>query len=520
MPCAGSTGDLLMKENRNRYFIINFAASILSSVLSYGMNFFLTPYMVNSVGSEAYGFVSLANNMVNYASIVTVALNSVAGRFITIKIHEGKESEANTYFNSVFWANMILALASLFVFLPLVWNLELWINIPNRLTKSVKMLFLFVAFNFLITVVGNVFSVAAFVKNMLYLSSLGNCLVALLRVVLLVVTFNIFPANIAYISIVATFCSIALLCYNVAVTKLLLPKICIHWHSISIASIKEMLSAGIWSSVTKLSQVLSDGLDLLICNLGVSSYAMGQLSIAYTIPNILSGILSILTSLFNPQQTYYYARKETDNVIRELKVNMKLSGFFVSIIFSEIVVYGYEFFLLWVPGENIPMLYALSCISIVAVLVSGVTSALNSVFLLTNHLKTNSLVWLGVSCIDAVLVLILVQFTSLGVYAVAGVSKVVGMIVNFVYTPIYASKCLHISKKTFYPMLITYMLDSALMLALFFGLKHILFPVSGPGLFLANCAILCVVGCGLNYYLFLNKADRRRMKNAFLRRKE
>ena len=509
-----------MKENRDRYFIINFAASIMATVLSYGMNFYLTPYLVSTVGSEAYGFVSLANNMVNYASIVTGALNSVAGRFITIKIHEGKEAEADIYFNSVFWANLLLAFVSLFLFLPLIWKLELLIQIPENLTASVKLLFVFVVFNFLATVVGNVFSVAAFVKNRLYLSSLGNCVSAMARVAFLAFFFGVFPANIAYISLTATLCSVGLIYYNSIVTKKLLPGLSVRRKAVSFASIKEMLAAGIWSSVSRLSQVLADGLDLLICNLGVSAYAMGQLSIAYTVPTILSGMISILTSLFHPQQTYYYARGDTGRVILEMKRNMKFCGFFVSIIFAGAIAYGQEFFSLWVPGENIPMIYALSCISIVSVLASGVASALNSVFLITNHLKVNSLVWLGVSCFDAVVVVALVQLTGFGVYAVAGVSRVVGLIVNFIYTPLYASKCLNAAKRTFYPLLVGYVLDSMLLLAMFFLLKGALAPVEGILSFVVNALCLGGVGCIWNYFIFLDKEDRKRMKKIFLRRQE
>lgn len=508
-----------MKEKtRDSYFIINLIASILASALSYGISFFLTPYMVKSVGSEAYGFVGLANNMVNYASIVTIALNSVAGRFITIKIHEGRNREANSYFNSVFWADMLLALISLVFFVPLIWRLEYIIHIPENLTSSVKLLFLFVVINFLITVVSNVFSVAAFVKNMLYLSSIGNCASALLRVVLLITLFGIFPANIAYISIAASIGSIALAVYNSIVTKRLLPVVKLRLYEISLASIKEMLAAGIWSSVIKLSQVLSDGLDLLICNLGVSSYAMGQLSIAYTIPTIISGIIGILTSLFNPQQTYYYARGETEHVIRELKTNMKFCGFFVSILFVGIIVYGYEFFSLWVPGENIRMIYMLSCLSIVSVLVSAAISALHSVFLLTNKLKVNSLIWFGVSCLDAFIVIFLLQTTDLGVYAVAGVSKIVGILVNFFYTPIYASKCLSVPKKTFYSTIVAYMLDTVLLLAMSFLIKQMLFPVENILYFVGDCILLGMAGCVWNYMVFLNKEEKARMKQTLFRK--
>lgn len=509
-------GVKVMKEKtRDSYFLINFIASIIASVLSYGISFFLTPYMVNTVGSEAYGFVSLANNMVNYAAILTIALNSVAGRFITIKIHEGKEKEANADFNSVFWADIIIALVLFSSFVPIVYKLEYLINIPENLVESVKLLFIFVFINFLITVIGNVFSVATFVKNILYLSSLGNCICAMLRVALLVFLFGVFPVNIAYIGITATVCSITLTLYNVIVTRKLLPMIRIDLHVVSFAKIKEMFAAGIWSSVTKLSQILSDGLDLLICNLWIGPYAMGQLSISYTIPTIFSGVLCVFNSLFCPQQTYYYAKEEIENVINELKFNMKFSGFFVSILFAGVIVYGYDFFALWVPGENISMIYVLSCISIVSVLASGIMSSLGNVFLLTNNLKVNSLVWMGVGCFNAIAVVILVQFTDLGVFAIAGVSKVVSICVSITYIPIYAAICLKIPRRTFYPLIIGYVLDTMLLVIVFFFLKKLLLPADTVLRFILDCIVVGVFGSILNYIFLLNKKEKIRMKSLY-----
>ena len=46
----------------------------LSVVISYLINFFLTPFITDNIGMGAYGFVSIANNVVTYAGIITVAL--------------------------------------------------------------------------------------------------------------------------------------------------------------------------------------------------------------------------------------------------------------------------------------------------------------------------------------------------------------------------------------------------------------------------------------------------------------
>ena len=91
----------IKRMSESRQLIINLIASIVATVVNYGISLLFTPYLVRTAGGEAYGFVSLANNMVNYASIVTIALSSVAGRFIAIEVHKGNQEKANIYFNSV-----------------------------------------------------------------------------------------------------------------------------------------------------------------------------------------------------------------------------------------------------------------------------------------------------------------------------------------------------------------------------------------------------------------------------------
>lgn len=56
------------------------AASLLSCLVSLGISFLITPTVIYKLGSEAQGFVTMANNFVSYAAIAAMALNSMAGR--------------------------------------------------------------------------------------------------------------------------------------------------------------------------------------------------------------------------------------------------------------------------------------------------------------------------------------------------------------------------------------------------------------------------------------------------------
>lgn len=74
--------------NNKKSLFINMIATTLAFVINAVISFIITPYLVKILGDEAYGFIGLANNFVSYASIITVALNSMAARFITIEIHK------------------------------------------------------------------------------------------------------------------------------------------------------------------------------------------------------------------------------------------------------------------------------------------------------------------------------------------------------------------------------------------------------------------------------------------------
>ena len=79
-----------MKErSANRQLAINMIASLSTFAVGLGVRFFLTPYIVGTLGREAYGFIGLSADILSYTGLVTIALNSMAGRFVTIKYAAG-----------------------------------------------------------------------------------------------------------------------------------------------------------------------------------------------------------------------------------------------------------------------------------------------------------------------------------------------------------------------------------------------------------------------------------------------
>ena len=90
------------KENKKIGTTMSFG--VIPVALSIGINFTLTPYITNSVGTEAYGFVSLAKSFTSYANIFMVALNSYAARYLSIAYINKKEKDFERSF--YYWLDM------------------------------------------------------------------------------------------------------------------------------------------------------------------------------------------------------------------------------------------------------------------------------------------------------------------------------------------------------------------------------------------------------------------------------
>ena len=179
----------------------------------------LTPYIVKYVGEEAYGFVGLANNFTGYATIITTALNSMAGRFITLSIHRGEHEDTSKYFTSVVMANLFISF-----FLTIAGGLVLvfldrLVNVPGNILSDVTLLWALLFASFIIGLVGNVFGVATFARNRLELSSLQRVISNVINAVILVVAFLLFQPHVWYLGLSAVVCGLYTIGTNVYYTK-------------------------------------------------------------------------------------------------------------------------------------------------------------------------------------------------------------------------------------------------------------------------------------------------------------
>ena len=117
---------------------LNLLTTIIVFALQTAINFFLTPYILRVLGDEAYGFLALANSLVNYGFILTLVINSVASRFIASSYHKGNFARASKFYSSVIVANLIFSLIVALVSFVFLIKIQSVINISQALLSDVR----------------------------------------------------------------------------------------------------------------------------------------------------------------------------------------------------------------------------------------------------------------------------------------------------------------------------------------------------------------------------------------------
>jgi len=494
--------------NRNKQITVNMIASFISYFISFGISFFLSPYIVENIGVEANGFVGLSNNFINYANLITIALNSVAGRFITIKIHQKDMDGANKYYTSVFYANVfltaVMAVAAIFT----VAYLEHLVEVPANILGDVKLLFSVMFINCLISVVTSVFSVATFATNLLYIDSLRTIESNIIRLILTVALFVLFDPKVSFIGITVLVTGIYLALFRIYYARKLIPELKIKRKYFDFKKIIELLSSGVWNLITRIGQLLLDGIDLLISNLFINATAMGILSISKTIPTVITGIVGTVANIFSPDFTILYAEGKYKELVASVKQAMKIMGVICNIPIIILIVCGEAFYKIWQPTQDPLQLQILSILSCMCLIISGGINCIYNIFTVVNKLKLNSIIVVASGVLNAVIVYLTLMVTDLGIYAIVGVSSVLSIFRNLFFTLPYGAKCLNQKWYEFFPdmlkPLIFVFLSSTISLVI-----NSLYSVNGWIGVILNGSIALFISVIIGFFVMFNKKDKQ-----------
>jgi len=487
--------------------LTNLVAVISAFVLNAAVGFFISPYIVRTLGVEANGYAQLATNMVSYISVILAALNSMSGRFITIALAKGETENAISYYTSVFWANIAVFVVLILPFIIVIWKLDSLINITSNLVFDVKVLFALAFANFAFSNILSLWNNVYYATNTLFLQYLRNMTVTIVRVGLIVLLFLLLPPKVFYMTLAGMLVVPLAAFLSLHDKNKLLPNLKIDKKKYSFAKLKEIISSGIWRSLQSAGEILLNGLDLLICNLFISPTAMGVLALSKTIPTMIQQLNWQIASTFAPKLTINFAQERKDIIWADLKRAFKIVAVIGTIPLGGLIIFGQEFFRLWVPSQDAKLLQILSVLACFwMALISGI-QPVGNIFVAVNKVKPQALSVIISGALNTVIVFFAVKFTNYGIYAVAGASVLIGLVRNLCYTIPASARYLGFRWYDFYIGVLYSTVCTIIVILFGLAVRYVLYPVNWMTLFV-SCGITAVGALLLNMFAIFNKQER------------
>ncbi|WP_291098317.1 MULTISPECIES: oligosaccharide flippase family protein [unclassified Empedobacter] len=435
-------------------FIINLLSSVISALCSVVISFFITPYLIKTIGKEAYGFYPLAGSFIFYITIFTTSINSMFGRYVLISYEKKERDKINNYFNSVFFVNILISIILsilFFVFYTIIPNV---IEIPNHLVFDVKILFLFIFLSLIINLVTSVFGAIGFIFNRLDINAIRNILGNFINITLILLLLYFCFPKIYFLGIGSLAMAVYVGISNFYITKKYLPDLKFSKSFISKNIIKVLFYAGVWNSVMSLSDALFYQADLFIVNTNLGVSEMGNLALTKQFPSLLLILSNIIIPVFIPTFVKFYANGEADELKKYIGICFKLSSLILLIPVAGIVIYSNIFYTLWTPTEDINKLSSLLILILLKYVIQLSIEPIFSIYITLNKIKIPALVTLGMSILNLALIFTLLKFTKLGIYAIPIAAMICTSLNHLIFSPLYVSKILNYKSIVIYKLII------------------------------------------------------------------
>lgn len=496
-----------LELSQNKQNFINIVTAVINIAVTAVISFFLTPYIVGTLGAAANGFVNLANNFIGYAALVKTALDSMGSRFIMMAYYKGEHEKVKRYYSSLLFGDVILGIVMAVLSAAVIWNLEKLLNVPEHLVGDVKLLFTLVFANFIMSTVINAWSTAPYIKNKLYLTSSTAALSVIIRALIILALCLSLDARVSFVGVGTLVAGIMTCAAYYFYKRSLFPDLHISTKNFSWRTIGELVGSGIWNSISSLGSILTNGLDLVIANLFVGPTEMGILSISKTMPIFVMTLNENVGNAFTPSLIIEYAKKRNDNILRIIRQASKILSIMCALPAGFLLVYGKEFYALWQPTQNAEALYILTVIALIDVIVFSGMRPLYSVFTVVNKVRQSSVATIVTGVISTVITLLMLRFTNLGIFAIAAVSVACCFIRNIVFIIPFSAKYLGLKASTFYYVMLPSVAASVIVCICGALIKTVISGTTWMSLIVA-CAVLAVMGFCLASLLILSRADR------------
>lgn len=426
--------------------ILNLSASLITFLLTVLISLWMTPFIIEHLGPEAYGFIPLTQNFISALSVFTVALSSIIARYLTVSIHQGDYIKAKGYYNTYVFSAIIISLIIGIIFMILAFTVNKIINVPNYLLVDVRIAIIVSGLLLITTFIGAVYIAAPFCVNKLYLTNGVEALNALIKSSVTFVSLYFFIPKIWYVNMGAFIAGLISFILNVLFFRKILPYLKLNVKQFELSKLKELLGSGFWNSVGQVGVILFLGIDILVANITLGAEKAGIYAAILQIPLLLRSLSSIISGVFAPVIITYYAKNNIRGLIQYSNRAVKLTGLVIALPTALICGLGGAILQIWIGPNFLEYKWLLILNAFYLIFVLSIMP-LNHIFTAVNKLKTPAIITIILGIFNLILAIFLSGQTKLELFGIVIAGAATLFLKNFTFIPFYSS---YVTSQPFY----------------------------------------------------------------------
>ena len=426
----------------------NLLMNLISFLINILIGLWIVPYLVEHIGISAYGLVPLAMFFSAYISIIVQSLNSAINRFLLIALRKNNILEANKIFNTSLIIILAFILLQSMIMVLFILNLSYIINIPIGLEKDTFWLFLLTFIGFSISLLRGVFATPIFAQNRLDILRVIDIIHIVSRTLLIVVLFYIDTPRLFYIGIANLLSSFIIFSLTLFFSKRLVSVLNINFLLFDKKYLKDLSSMGSWILINQIGSLLFLKIDLFLANQFLGASVAGEYAILLQWNTLIRVFAGLLSGVLTPITMILYAKGDRVNLIKMLKITIKLMSIGMAIIIGTLTALSGDILSVWM-GENFRYLETLMSIFLLPLVINLAVYPLFAIQTAYNRVKIPGIVTLLLGIANLILAILLLQWTTLEIYAIILAGIIILTLKNTFFTPIYASYLLKIPSFTF-----------------------------------------------------------------------
>ena len=175
------------------------------------------------------------------------------------------------------------------------------------------------------------------------------------------------------------------------------------------------------------------------------------------------------------------------------------------------------FYSLWIPKEDIALIYMLTVVTNLSTVPSGPMFPLYYIYVLTAKNRFPTVITVVSGLLNVAGMYLLLRYTNLGIMAIVWTTVVAVAFIDLISNPLYMARVLHEPWWIFYPGILQNLLSCGIMTIVFRGLVKLYMPGSWLGL-IAAAIVLCVVGVLLHMLVVLSREERKKIFRILMRK--